>query len=540
MPGDRAPPAPVVDEGVARLLEHPLLVADDDLGGPELLEPLEAIVAVDDAPVQVVEVGGGEPAAVELDHRPQVRRDHRQDGEDHPLRTRAGAAERLDEAQPLDRLLPALPRRLPDLDVESPRELLEVHPDDDVADRLGAHPGEEDATAARPSPEPSVEVPHLALEERLHRLQALELVADASQLVLLAFGLVGVLLALGRERLVHGRLEVADLLGGGARLALLALGDLGVDPHRLVLDDLAELVRGGPAALLAGRDDDLAGRLERDRGLRHARPELGELGLDGLRLLGDLGDAIRPELLELRLRGRQGGVQLVRMARDVRAQLVRELLQLLTDATAAALHLLVDRGERPTPGVLVDVRDDVEREVEDALEIPGADVQEDPEAAGRPLEVPDVAHGARELDVSHPLAPDLRAGHLDAALVADDPLVPDPLVLAAVAFPVLGGTEDALVEEAVLLRLERAVVDRLRLGHLSLGPLPDLVRAGERDADRAEVVDLDHRSPWRRRARPAGRWSRTVSGGPPSPSSQWKLDQSSKPARLMPPRSGSG
>ena len=93
----------------------------------------------------------------------------------------------------------------------------------------------------------------------------------------------------------------------------------------------------------------------------------------------------------------------------------------------------------------------------------------------------------------------LRAGDLDAALVADDALVPDPLVLAAVALPVLRRTEDALVEEAVLLRLERPVVDRLRLRHLALRPLPDLVRAGERDADRVEVIDLEHGSPPRRR-----------------------------------------
>ena len=136
---DRPAAAAVVDEGVARLLEHPLLVADDDLGRAELEEPLEAVVAVDDAAVQVVQVGRREAAAVELDHRPEVRRDHRQDRQDHPVGARAGAAERLDEAEPLDRLLAALAGAGPDLDVEGPRELLEVHPADDVADRLGAH-----------------------------------------------------------------------------------------------------------------------------------------------------------------------------------------------------------------------------------------------------------------------------------------------------------------------------------------------------------------------------------------------------------------
>jgi hypothetical protein len=106
--GDRAAAAAVVDQRVARLLEHPLLVADDDLRRAQLEQPLEAVVAVDHAPVEVVQVGRGEAAAVQLDHRAQVRRDDRQDRQDHPLRAVAGLAERLDQAQPLDRLLAAL------------------------------------------------------------------------------------------------------------------------------------------------------------------------------------------------------------------------------------------------------------------------------------------------------------------------------------------------------------------------------------------------------------------------------------------------
>jgi hypothetical protein len=74
---DRPAAAAVVDQGVARLLEHPLLVADDDLGRAELEQPLQAVVAVDDPPVQVVQVGGSEAAAVELDHRAEIRRQHR-------------------------------------------------------------------------------------------------------------------------------------------------------------------------------------------------------------------------------------------------------------------------------------------------------------------------------------------------------------------------------------------------------------------------------------------------------------------------------
>src|SRR6059036_917190 len=101
--------------------------------------------------------------------------------------------------------------------------------------------------------------------------------------------------------------------------------------------------------------------------------------------------------------------------------------------------------------------------------------------------------------MAHSLTAHLLARDLDAAALADDYLVADAHVLAAVALPVLRGTEDALVEEPVLLRLERPVVDGLGLRDLALRPFPDLVRAGERDADRAEVIDLEHGSPPRRR-----------------------------------------
>ena len=142
-PGDRPATAAVVDQRVARLLEHPLLVADDDLRRLQVEEAAEAVVAVDHAPIQVVQVGGREAAAVELDHRSQVGRDDRQGGEDHPLRTRAGLAEGLDEAQPLDRLLPALAGGLAHLDVQVLAELIEVDLLDDLLDRLGAHAGVE-------------------------------------------------------------------------------------------------------------------------------------------------------------------------------------------------------------------------------------------------------------------------------------------------------------------------------------------------------------------------------------------------------------
>ena len=289
-PGDRAPAAAVVHQGVARLLQHPLLVADDDLGGTQLKEPLEPVVAVDDAPVEVVEIGGREAAAVELHHRPQLGREHRQHRQDHPLGPGARATERLDQAEPLDRLLATLAGRGSDLDVQGPTKLLELHPRDDVADGLRAHPGPEDPAAAgtRPGAVALVQVAEVGLGERHERLQALDLVALAPDLVLAALGRVLALLAPCVERGAHLDLEIGDLLLRCALLALLTETELLGHALRFGRGDLAEPGDGLLGALLAGREDHLAGGSECDGVLGDAGLELGEARLDLLCRAADL------------------------------------------------------------------------------------------------------------------------------------------------------------------------------------------------------------------------------------------------------------
>ena len=99
--GDGASAPSVVDKGVHRLLEHTLLVADDDVRGIELHQPLQAVVAVDNAAVQVVQVGRGKASAVQLHHGPDLRRDDGQHIDDHPLRLVAAEAEGIHHLQPL-------------------------------------------------------------------------------------------------------------------------------------------------------------------------------------------------------------------------------------------------------------------------------------------------------------------------------------------------------------------------------------------------------------------------------------------------------
>ena len=186
-------------------------------------------------------------------------------------------------------------------------------------------------------------------------------------------------------------------------------------------------------------------------------------------------------------------------ALDLRELVLEHLLAqdlAVADVALATRDLLVDLLVQQLDGVLPRVRvhlgDHVLREVDHALQRARGDVQQQAEPARDALREPDVRDGRREADVPHALAADLRPCDFNAALVADDALVADALVLPAVALEVLLRAEDLLAEEPVLLRLERAVVDRFRLGHLAVRPRADLRRRSERQSDGVEVVDLKH------------------------------------------------
>jgi len=58
----------VVDERVHGLLEQATLVVHDGLRRLDLHDPAQAVVAVDDAAIEIVDIGGGEAAAIELHH----------------------------------------------------------------------------------------------------------------------------------------------------------------------------------------------------------------------------------------------------------------------------------------------------------------------------------------------------------------------------------------------------------------------------------------------------------------------------------------
>ena len=101
---------------------------------------LQAVVAVDDAAVQIVQIRGRETATVERHQRTQFRRQHRQHGQDHPLRTVAGILQRLQQLQALGDLLD-LGLGVGRLDLFAhPRDLFrDIHGAQQFVDCLGAH-----------------------------------------------------------------------------------------------------------------------------------------------------------------------------------------------------------------------------------------------------------------------------------------------------------------------------------------------------------------------------------------------------------------
>src|SRR5207302_11008056 len=82
-----------------------------------------------------------EAPAIERHQGPKLRRNDRDDFEDHPVGLVAGFEKRLDDLEALDDLLALLDGRLPEhLRAQISREGVAVHVTQELADRLRAHP----------------------------------------------------------------------------------------------------------------------------------------------------------------------------------------------------------------------------------------------------------------------------------------------------------------------------------------------------------------------------------------------------------------
>src|SRR5436305_12384830 len=270
-----------------------------------------------------------------------------------------------------------------------------------------------------------------------------------------------------------------DLLRRRRDLGELARREPAVVADRGVADELADLLR------VLGRD--LADELDEEPAdeSAHVRERRERL------LLRPVREAAAPEVVVL--------VEVPLAAlREVLAPACQPVLErgerlvpVDVDPLRLRLHLVLERVQVGRALLHVDRGDDRRREVQDLLELARGDVEEVADAARDALEEPDVRDRRGEVDVAHALAAHLLPRHLDAAALADDALVADTLVLAAVALPVLRRTEDALAEQAVALRLQGAVVDRLRLRDFPRRPVADLLRRRKTNPDRVEIIDVD-------------------------------------------------
>ncbi len=140
--------ASVVEERIHGFLQHALFVAHNHFRRVQVHQLLQPVVAVDHATIQVVQIGRGEAAAIQWNQGTQLRRDHRDHVQDHPLRLVAALAEGLDHLQALGILQTLLHRRLrAHLLAQLARHRFHFHALQQLLDGFRAHHGFEAAGA---------------------------------------------------------------------------------------------------------------------------------------------------------------------------------------------------------------------------------------------------------------------------------------------------------------------------------------------------------------------------------------------------------
>ena len=162
-------------------------------------------------------------------------------------------------------------------------------------------------------------------------------------------------------------------------------------------------------------------------------------------------------------------------------ELVAVLLALGIEVILAHDGELLERGHAR-------VGHDIGFKVQHALDVAQRHVEHQAQAAGQRLEEPDVGAGCSQVDVAHALAAHLGLRDFNAALLADDAAVLEPLVFAAQALVVFDGPEDLGAKQAVALGLEGAVIDGLGLFDLTERPGTDLLGRSQTDLDGIEML----------------------------------------------------
>ena len=274
--GHRATTTTVVEQGVNGFLEHALFVVEHDFRGAKLDESLQSVVTVDHTAVEVVEIGGGETATVELHHRAQVRRNDRNHIEHHGLRLVAGGQEGVDDLETLEGTGLALTGAGVDLLAQLLGSGVKVEVLQTLLDGFGAHAAFEVIAVAILHLTPQVHIAfHVArlqvLEAVEHGVQTLNLLVEAGtdggHLTLGAVAQLGACGALGFTfGLKLGQIGF-HLLGAIFDLGvavLLQIGDFGVELVLQIGQILMTLFLIHAGDHVGGEVDDLLQILRRD------------------------------------------------------------------------------------------------------------------------------------------------------------------------------------------------------------------------------------------------------------------------------------
>ncbi|MCG3768875.1 MAG: hypothetical protein JW394_0996 [Nitrospira sp.] len=96
---DRATATAIIEKGINRFLQHPHFVSNNHARRLQFDQALQAIVPIDDTAIQIVQIRGRKPSAVQRHERTQFRRQHRDHIHNHPLGHVAGLAEGLEDFQ---------------------------------------------------------------------------------------------------------------------------------------------------------------------------------------------------------------------------------------------------------------------------------------------------------------------------------------------------------------------------------------------------------------------------------------------------------
>ncbi len=147
-------------------MEHPLFIADDDIGSPKLHEALQPVIPVNDPSVEVVEIRGRKAAPVQRNQRSQLRWQDGNHLKDHPFWLVPRRQEGVHDPEAFYNFLPRLLRGLLlHLGPQFLGHLSDVHPLEDGSNGLGPNLGLETI------PVLFLELPIALLRQELLRLE---------------------------------------------------------------------------------------------------------------------------------------------------------------------------------------------------------------------------------------------------------------------------------------------------------------------------------------------------------------------------------